>query len=88
MARFLPLVLLLSSAGCATSTNATLRSDLIRRASFDLRCDAPGLSLTELSEFGNGVVSSYGVRGCERQAVYVLQQSGVWVLNTNDHPEK
>jgi hypothetical protein len=76
--------------GCATTANrdARLRDDLVRRASFDLHCDASALALTELSRFnadiGTGEVSSYGVRGCEQEAVYVLSSHGVWVRNTDD----
>jgi hypothetical protein len=65
MARFLPIILLISVASCAESANAQWRTDLVRRESFDLHCDAQGLTLTELSRYGNGVISSYGCRAVD-----------------------
>src|SRR5262245_66101160 len=77
-------VVIVASAACAGTRNAELRSDLQRRAAFELHCPAGQLNMTELSKFGTGVVSSYGVQGCGQEAVYVLPASGssVWVRNS------
>jgi hypothetical protein len=69
---------------CGGMYNSGFRSDLEKRASFDFGCPASQLSLTELSSAANGLVTSYGVRGCGKQATYVLNTtSQVWVLNTD-----
>lgn len=57
--------------GCVSSYNAHYRDDLVRRALFDVQCPQQALQLHELSQSG-GVITSYGVVGCGRQATYLL----------------
>lgn len=54
-----------------------MREDVLRRARFDLECDA--LETTILEEWG-AAPRQLGVAGCDRRAVYVLTPNG-WVLN-------
>jgi len=71
--------------GCGGMYNDGFKSDLEKRAAFDMDCPNSQLRYQELSEASNDLVTSYGVRGCGRQATYILNvQSGVWVMNTDD----
>lgn len=71
--------------GCGGMYNDGFKSDLEKRAVFDMDCPNSQLRYQELSEASNGLVTSYGVRGCGRRATYVLNVvSQVWVLNTDD----
>jgi hypothetical protein len=82
----IPLVVL--SGACGAMYNDGLKSDLEKRATFDLDCPASKMHYRELSET-NGLVTSYGVRGCGQKATYVLNvQSSVWVQNSGDSREK
>ena len=88
--RCLRLVILcaLLAGACASSYSSRIRGDLLRRASFDFHCASSALVLTELSSTETGFATSYGVRGCGQQAVYLLNSSEVWVLNTNGQKSK
>ena len=89
MARCVILVyLVVLSAACGSMYNDGLKSDLEKRVAFDFDCPASKIQYHELSET-NGMVTSYGVRGCGHQTTYVLNtQSGVWVQNSGDRAEK
>lgn len=58
------LVALAAGAGCATG--ADLHGAVTRRASFDLQCSPDELEVLDLPG------RAYGVRGCGKQASYVL----------------
>jgi hypothetical protein len=67
-------------AACATSTP---RDELLRRASFDLRCTKDELHVTKISD------DTRGVRGCGKQATYIrhCKPPGfecTWILNGLD----
>ena len=87
---FLPLMLLL--AGCAAQQarwNYQRARDTRTRAAFDLECPADKLELVPLgtAPVEDWLVVSYGVRGCGRQATYVLvppTRFGVPILNAID----
>ncbi|MBI5536736.1 MAG: hypothetical protein HY898_28710 [Deltaproteobacteria bacterium] len=67
------LLLLGTATGChGAMYNPELKQDLTRRASFDLNCPPADLTYTELSRADDGLIRSYGVRGCSRQAAYIL----------------
>jgi hypothetical protein len=69
---------------CATaeSINEKYKGQLMTRAKFDMSCDS-GLSAEPLQTNDAGVVRSYGVSGCGKQATYLLSNDGVWVMNTD-----
>jgi hypothetical protein len=71
----------LVALGC--SKNAGRRDLLVQRASFDLECPPEQLELTPLGTIPGsmGVIGSYGVKGCDQRATYVLSD-GIWVANT------
>lgn len=76
------------SGGCGAMYNEGFREDLENRAAFDLDCPKSKLALRELSET-NGLVTSYGVRGCGNRATYLLNtHSRVWVLNSEGESRK
>jgi hypothetical protein len=52
--------------GTACATGANLQGSVVRRAAFDLQCDAGTLVVFDLPG------RAYGVRGCGRQATYVF----------------
>jgi hypothetical protein len=85
MRSVLPL-LVLAGALCAcvgpVGANARHKMELDRRVPFDFGCPATSLVFTPLSTIAGGVVTSYGVQGCGKQAVYVMNDLGAWVLNT------
>lgn len=82
------MLLAVLSGACGAMYNDGFKSDLEKRAAFDLDCAPSKLGFRELSET-NGLVTSYGVRGCGHQATYVLNvQSQVWVQNSGDRAEK
>ena len=69
--------------GCGSMYNSGLRDDLVRRASFDFQCPQQQLQFFELSQT-NGIITSYGVSGCGRQATYLLNTaSSTWVMNVD-----
>lgn len=75
MTRFLVLVLLVATVliGCSPLPA------LLRRASFDLDCPEADLSTQDLGG------QTYGVRGCGKQATYVLvagEGGRSWVMNS------
>jgi hypothetical protein len=73
----------LAALGCASSYNPGFREDLVRRAAFDFQCPEQGLQLFQLSET-NGLITSYGVVGCGRQATYLLNLNNhTWVMNVD-----
>lgn len=75
------------SGGCGAMYNDGLKEDLEKRATFDLDCPTSKLAFRELSET-NGLVTSYGVRGCGNRATYVLNvNSQVWVMNNGGESE-
>lgn len=76
----LPLLVFLGAVS-ACNLNETYKADLERRVPFDFGCPASSLVFTPLSTSGGGV-TSYGVQGCGRQAVYVMNATGAWVLNS------
>ena len=83
--RLLQALLLLAAliSSCASSYNKRYLDDLRKRAAFDLRCDQADLNFTELSKKGD-FITSYGVRGCGRQAAYVLDDDHeLWLMNTD-----
>lgn len=66
------------AAGCIT----TLQESLTKRATYELRCPAEQLALTELGPV------TYGVDGCGRRAVYVgTGPAGVWKLDSLTDPD-
>jgi hypothetical protein len=75
--------LLASVASAAPSTSGSTKDTLRPRAAFDMNCPQPQLAVTPLNE------TTYGVRGCNRQATYVwschtVSQSQTecdWMLN-------
>src|SRR5688572_23329183 len=69
---------------CATaeSINEKYKGQLMKRARFDLGCPN-GLSTEPLQTNDAGVVRSYGVSGCGKQATYLLSNDGVWIMNTD-----
>ncbi len=68
--------------------NEGFKSDLEKRAAFDLDCAPSKIRYRELSET-NGLITSYGIRGCGQQATYVLNvHSHVWVQNSGERVEK
>ncbi len=75
------LTALLWVGGCASMYNEKAEEDLTRRAAFDLGCE--GVDFTPLEET-QGIVMTYGVRGCGRKATYVRAPTGAWVLNVVD----
>ena len=76
------------SLACGAMYNDGLKEDLEKRAAFDLDCQASSLRFRELSET-DGLVTSYGVRGCGQQATYVLNaHSQVWVQNERSDKPK
>jgi hypothetical protein len=68
---------------CATSEsiNEKYKGQLMTRAKFDMNCER--LSAQALQTNDAGVVRSYGVSGCGKQATYLLSNDGVWVMNTD-----
>jgi hypothetical protein len=64
------------------------RTDIISRASFELRCPADGLTITLLSTCPNpGYACQVGVDGCDHRLVYQRTQLG-WALNSSDAEKK
>ena len=53
----------------------TAGQELFKRASFDLNCPQTQLTIERLGS------QTAGVRGCSRQAVYVMDH-GNWILNS------
>lgn len=77
----------MSLVGCFAAANADYRARLDKRAAFDLRCEPSQLKVVELATNSSGYVVSYGVDGCGRRAVYVLNwQNEVWILNSPELP--
>jgi len=61
------------AAGCGSAAKThgdTLRS----RASFDMRCPAPQLTITDID------LQTAGVEGCGQRGTYIF--NGTWVLNS------
>ena len=69
-------------SACASTYNAERKEDLKRRAEFDFHCPTTQLEMIPLS-YESNIVASMGVRGCQKQGVYVLR-AGTWILNTDD----
>ena len=65
---------------------AIMHEDLIRRASFEMNCPPGALALVPLARNPNysQLVTSYGVSGCGRRAVYVMSANGTWLLNNQE----
>ena len=83
-ATIVPGVVVLS--GCGSLYNKGAKDDLSKRASFELNCPAEKLEYTVLQKRADGYVTSYGVSGCEKRAVYVI--SGFqWLLNSDPDSE-
>jgi hypothetical protein len=64
---------LLSLVGCATNKDQMARAKVLERATFDLQCTDQGLTVEKLSDDHQmmGVKNStWGARGCDRQASY------------------
>ena len=73
----------LTVVGCvsAATVNSNNRSELLRRAAFDLDCPEAQLQTTSLD--GNAedeFVHSYGVTGCGKRGTYVRDR-GRWLMN-------
>ena len=93
--RFLQLVLVLFSSGCATVavdgftltqnvwTNDQI--DIRSRASFELSCPAESLTLQVLatSRVQSVYAGQVGVTGCEKRVVYVRSEALGWVANSS-----
>jgi len=62
--------------------NVKHRTVLEKRASFDMTCPRAELQFVELDHEPNGEITSFGVRGCGKQATYLLNRSGQWVQNS------
>lgn len=84
-----------SSTGCAKDwnrledPNARGLKQLQTRASFDMNCPKRELRIVPLEKAHDGVVLSYGVRGCGERTTYVLNVgTGSWVLNSVDRPSE
>jgi hypothetical protein len=72
--------------GCAASSvdfNQTLRNTALNRAAFDLDCPRERLSSVDLEGgAGDQKVSTLGIQGCGKKAVYVrVPDSDRMVLN-------
>jgi hypothetical protein len=72
---------LISVLSACAFRNPSLKEDLSTRASFELDCEKSMMSYTPLKTEFDGIISSYGVKGCEKKAVY-LWVNGIWVLNS------
>jgi hypothetical protein len=74
------LLLALVTTGCAYK-NSGFKEDLSNRASFEMDCEKKMMNYVPLKTEFDGIVSSYGVRGCNKKAVYI-RLNGTWVLNS------
>jgi len=83
----------LTLVGCSA---AQIKSDLVKRASFDLSCSEQELQLTILSKMSACGGDEYhcaqtvGVTGCAKKATYVRTDSGggpTWVRNSEVQQE-
>ena len=87
------LVLVTVAAACANVAEINSRStELLRpRAAFDMQCGEKDLVFKALVDhdphFLEGVVTQWGVEGCEKRVVYVRTPVG-WVANTADVKDK
>src|SRR5262249_53723640 len=91
----LPTILLLGvlPLACYSAKNDQLRAQLEKRASFDFQCPTESIELLALSnsagarvdtaDTARGMITSYGARGCGRQATYVLSPSELWIMNSS-----
>ncbi len=76
MTRARPLrVAFLLCLSCATQSG--MRQATLKRASFDLGCDARKLETVELSSADMGSTRVFGVSGCEKKATYIVKGDGV-----------
>jgi hypothetical protein len=71
--------------GCisASATNVDSVKELRTRAAFEMSCDASSLKFVPVmySYTLAGVVTQYGVEGCDQRIVYVSTNDG-WIANT------
>jgi len=82
------LLIIAVSTGCAKDIIGSTawfndgggKSELGKRASFDMSCDQNQLTFTPLTDQGYKVV---GVTGCGKKATYV-QEHGVWYLQSDE----
>jgi hypothetical protein len=77
-------LLLISVVSACAYRNPSLKEDLSTRASFEFDCEKSMMSYTPLKTEFDGIISSYGVKGCEKKAVYVWV-NGIWVLNSKSN---
>ncbi len=91
MNRFLLIVAVCALAGCMRAARHGLeiqQNNLRQRASFDLNCSADQIELFALGTAQvRGYHSSYGVRGCDEQAVYVQLErlwTAAWIMNSRN----
>jgi len=73
------------------TANARARdeAEILDRATFDLQCEKQAIQLTGLQKtpnVGGDLYSSYGARGCGKQATYVEAPDGSWVMNSATVP--
>lgn len=71
----------------ASTVNADRLTDLKAQAPFDLNCDQVRVKYTPLVTRDDGVITSYGVDGCDKRVSYKLV-TGKWfadVASTDAH---
>jgi hypothetical protein len=79
------LLLLVAASGCGLTVREAFDEYGLKRAAFELQCPKEQLELTALNgSFRSRAVAGrqVGVRGCGKQAVYVLSAGAGWVANT------
>ncbi|WP_157068726.1 hypothetical protein [Sandaracinus amylolyticus] len=88
-----------SVVGCrsADAYNRDRRAELVERAQFEMQCPQNQLHFTVLRRgteggrrrrVGPDIVTSYGVTGCGRRTVYVLEpDTATWLANTSGGEE-
>lgn len=70
-------LLVASLGGCGTYAKRN-EPELRKRASFDMKCKAESLQITEIDAFTSGV------SGCGADATYIFDHiRGIWVMNTD-----
>ena len=69
-------------SGCGSLNNKAAKESLSERASFELNCPSEQLDFKVFQKKIDGFVTSYGVSGCNKRAVYVdVDQQ--WLLNSD-----
>jgi hypothetical protein len=75
--------------GCAPTIRQVFVEHALDRAAFEMHCSKTELELVQLDfPLDHRMVSGahVGVKGCEKQSVYVYTNQAGWVLNSTSTP--